>query len=120
MWLEAEKQLLEGLITLMKTGGQYGMYALGLWITFELIKFLTIGGIVWGIITRILATIRTMYTLRCYSKQQSITLLSKECTAHLEKAITDYSERSQGAVTELIKHVKDLEENSKKTTNQTV
>lgn len=103
MWLEAEKQLLEALITMLQTGGQYALWGVFGWFTFELLKILFIGGLIWACIRLITQTITGIMVTKSLVKGGGVTLLSEKVAKHVTEALTDFTSRCSSILDESIK-----------------
>lgn len=103
MWLEAEKELLMALIEIVKTGGAYALYGIGMWMFFELLKIFLIGGFIWACIRLITQAIVGIFSVKRLLKIGGVTLMSEKVAKHVTDSLTDFASACASTLNELVK-----------------
>lgn len=116
IWLEITKTLVE----MLKTGGQYAIWGISLWLVFNLLRVIIIGGIIWACIKLLVQHFSNFLTLRFLTRKDSIQMLSDKCSEHVIKMIEDYQTKTTTVMTEFFKQAEELLKKSEVKTNQTV
>lgn len=84
---EIDKQIIETIVQLMRDGGQYATIGLVCWFTYQILRLLVIGGIVWIIIKSVSSLVLSIL-VRCKEVSDvKISLISDRLAGDLSTAV---------------------------------
>ena len=104
VWLEITKALVE----MVKVGGWLGIGGITIWGIVHLTKIGLIALVVYKIFTTLIYTINNFVTLKFISHKDNLTLMSKDTSERLCKAITEFQTSMMEVAQNFTKEAKDL------------
>jgi hypothetical protein len=103
---DIDQRIIETIIGLLKDGGKCATIGVVCWFAYQILRITLIGGFS-CLLIKVFGHFITTCIARCKEiSEKRITLISKECSGNLCKSISDLTENTTKALSELKEQVK--------------
>ena len=113
-------ELCKALVDIVKQGGVYALWGIGIWMGIGLLRVAIIGGVVWAVIRLLVQSINNYLAIRFLTRKDNIQILSDKVSGHITKCLQDYQDRTSQALNDFLKDANELLKKSEQKTTTTV
>jgi hypothetical protein len=107
MW---DQQIYSAVLEIIRTGGNYGLLGLAMYLVVPFLKVLFIGILFYKAVLKLIGTITNLYLVRKMHKDSKIQLLSEKVSQELSGCIKGWQEEQERLNDDFLKQVKDFME----------